>query len=50
MLNNSLYSEATRRYEWNAQWTGGEHEGVERKADERMMNVEGYNRDIEELE
>lgn len=44
------FDEANRRYEWNARWAGGSHEGVEDEADKRMENVESYNREIETLE
>lgn len=43
-------SEATRRYEWNGQWTGGVHEGVEAEADKRMEDVARWNGVIEDLE
>lgn len=43
-------SEANRRYEWNARWTGGAHDGVEDEADRRMHDVERWNGEIDELE
>lgn len=43
-------SEANRRYEWNARWTGGAHEGVEEEADKRMADVERWNGEIGALE
>ena len=46
----SLNSEADRRYEWNARWTGGAHDGVEHEADRRMQDVERWNGVIDDLE
>lgn len=43
-----LYSEADRRYEWNARWTGGVHEGVEYEADRRMDDVARWDDEIVE--
>ncbi|KAF6228697.1 hypothetical protein HO173_011716 [Letharia columbiana] len=44
------FDEASRRYEWNARWTGGCHDGVEEEADKRMADVERWNGEIEKLE
>jgi hypothetical protein len=53
LLGLILCSEANRRYEWNGQWTGGVHEGVEEQADARVEEVtgkHGWNEKIEQLE
>ena len=45
-----MNSEANRRYEWNARWAGGSHDGVEEEADKRIADVERWNGVIEEGE
>lgn len=44
-----FFSEATRRLEWNGQWTAGAHEGVEAEADKKNELVAQYNEIIEDL-
>lgn len=45
-----LYSEANRRYEWNGQFAGGAHDGVEQQADQRMNQVDQWNGRISGLQ
>ncbi|KAF1934174.1 uncharacterized protein M421DRAFT_88187 [Didymella exigua CBS 183.55] len=50
ILTGVLRSEANRRYAWNGQWAGGDHEGVAQEADRRMEEVAKWNQNIAKLE
>ncbi|KAJ9612029.1 hypothetical protein H2200_003624 [Cladophialophora chaetospira] len=42
--------EAQQRYQYNDRWFGGNHGGIERQADQRMMEIEKLDKIIDELD